>query len=214
MTQCTGHNRNGEQCKHAAINNTTKCRFHGGASLVGIAHPNFKTGRYSKHLPTRLAARYAEALADPELMGLRDEIALTQTRQTELLDRLDSGLSLERWHAAQMAYNDLLVAMGQKDGAGLQRAMVALEDALGLRVTNDTAVWQQLTELGEHRRRLVESEHKRLVAMQQMITTEQAMTLLARLTESVKRHVSDPSILAAIATELRGIINAGAGEQS
>ena len=44
MTQCTGKNRQGEQCKHAAINGTTKCRFHGGAKLGGLASPTFKTG--------------------------------------------------------------------------------------------------------------------------------------------------------------------------
>lgn len=214
MAQCTAKTRGGDQCKQPAINGTTKCRYHGGASLVGIAHPNFKTGRYSKHLPTRLAARYGEALADPQLLELREEVALTQTRQTELLDQLDSGLSLARWRSAQAAYGDLLAAMQEKDGAGLQRAMIALEDALGVHVTNDAAVWEQVIELSEHRRRLVESEHKRLVSMQQLISAEQGMALIARLTESVRKHVSDPSILAAIAAELRRIINAGAGEQS
>jgi hypothetical protein len=212
--QCNAKSRNGQQCKNQAINGTTKCHMHGGASLAGIAHPNFKHGRYSKHLPSRLAARYSEALSDPALLELREEVALTQTRQTELLEQLDSGLSLARWRSAQTAYGDLLAAMQEKDSTGLQRALIALEDALGVRVTDDSAVWEEVVTLSEHRRRLVESEHKRLVAMQQMITTEQAMALLARITESIRKHVSDPSILAAIATELRAIVNAGAGEQS
>jgi len=32
--------------------------MHGGKSLSGIAHPNYKHGRYSKYLITRLAGAY------------------------------------------------------------------------------------------------------------------------------------------------------------
>ena len=42
------------KCTKPAINDTTKCYLHGGASLRGEAHPNFKTGRYSKVIPMRL----------------------------------------------------------------------------------------------------------------------------------------------------------------
>jgi hypothetical protein len=109
--KCNGKNRQGEPCGNEAINGASKCRFHGGASLIGVASPTFKHGRYSKHLPTRLAARYAEALSDPQLLELRDEIALVGTRQTELLEQLDSGLSLARLRIAQSAYSDLMAAM-------------------------------------------------------------------------------------------------------
>jgi hypothetical protein len=188
--------------------------MHGGSSLVGVASPTFKHGRYSRHLPSRLAERYAEALADPQLLELRDEIALAGTRQTELLDQLDTGLSLGRWRAAQMAFGELMVAVRDKDTEGLQHALIALEDALGLHATNDALVWEQIVGLSEHRRRLVESEQKRLLAAQQLISAEQGMALIARLTESVRRYVSDPGILAAIANDLRAVVNAGTSERA
>lgn len=212
--KCNAKNKRGESCGNHAVNGSSKCKFHGGASLIGVASPNFKHGRHSKHLPSRLAARYSEALADPQLLELRDEIALVGTRQTELLEQLDSGLTLERWRIAQMAYGELITAIQKRDGAGLQLAMIALEDALGVHVTNDAVVWEEVIVLSEHRRRLVESEHKRMVNMQQMITSEQAMALLGRVTESIRKHVSDPSILAAVASDLRAIVNAGAGERT
>lgn len=208
MSQCTAKNRQGETCGQPAINGTTKCHYHGGASLVGVASPTFKTGRYSKHLPTRLAARYAEALADPELMALRDEIALVGTRQTELLDRLDSGLTLERWRAAQMAHGDMLAAIRNQDSRAMQAAIAALGEALAGGV-GDYAVWEEVVTLAEQRRKLVESEQKRLAVAQQMITSEQGMVLVARLIGSVRKHVTDPIVLAAIATELTAIVNAG-----
>jgi hypothetical protein len=35
-------------CKSAPISDTGRCQMHGGKSLSGIAHPNYKHGRYSK----------------------------------------------------------------------------------------------------------------------------------------------------------------------
>jgi hypothetical protein len=209
--QCNAKTRTGEQCKGRAVTGSSKCRMHGGASLVGIAHPNFKTGRYSKHLPTRLAARYGEALADPQLLELRDEIALVGTRQSELLSHLDSGMALQRWKDAQAAYSEAREAITRRDSAGLQIALLALGEALDAGA-GDYAVWQEITEMTEARRKLVESEHKRLVAMQQMITSEQAMTLLAVITDTIKRHVHDPAALAAISAEFRHYTTIDAGE--
>ena len=208
--QCTAKTRSGGRCKNNAINGTSKCRMHGGSSLAGIASPTFKTGRYSKHLPSHLAARYGEVLDDPELMALRDEVALIGTRQTELLDRLESGLSPRRWAAAQVAFNDLMTAIGEKDNEAGQAAVRALGMALDTTV-HEGAIWDEVVALGEQRRKLVESEQKRLLAAQQLISVEQGMALIARLTESVRRHVSDPSILAAIAADLRAVVNAGTG---
>jgi len=208
--RCTAKSkRSGERCKSYAVAGGTKCRIHGGASLAGVASATFKTGRYSKHIPTRLAARYGEALADPKLLELRDEIALVGTRQSELLERLDAGLSLQHWKDAQTAHSEMLAAIRAKDSVTMQTALVALGDALNVGM-GDYAVWQEIIEMTEQRRRLVDSEHKRLVAMQQMITAEQAMVLLARVTDAIRKHVSDPTAVAAISAQLRTIVTAEA----
>lgn len=68
--------------------------------------------------------------------------------------------------------------------------------------TPDTATWRDIRYVIQDRRSLVESERRRLVDMQQMITGEQAMLLIARLYDSVNRHVSDPLERAAIAADL------------
>ena len=57
--------------------------------------PRFETGRYSKYLPTRLAGRYEEARADPELLALRDDIALLDTRVAQTVAALDTGESAD-----------------------------------------------------------------------------------------------------------------------
>src|SRR5436305_15207335 len=95
--QCKARNRAGKRCGKAAAAGREVCRLHGGASLRGVAHPNFAHGRYSKCLPDRLIGRYEAAQRDPELVAMRDEIALVDVRIGELLSRLDSGESGATW---------------------------------------------------------------------------------------------------------------------
>jgi hypothetical protein len=40
--------RPGAPCKNAPIAPAGRCQMHGGRSLSGIAHPNYKHGKYSK----------------------------------------------------------------------------------------------------------------------------------------------------------------------
>lgn len=195
----------GERCRQPAVKGSTKCRMHGGTSPTGIGSPRFRTGRYSKEMPARLAARYGEALADSKLLELRDEIALVQSRQAELLTHLDVNLALRHWQNARIAYGEVMAASARQDAEALQAALAVLGRALDAG-SNDYAVWNEILETSEHRRRLVESEHKRLVAMQQMISTEQAMVLLARVVDTVRRHVADRDTLAAISADFRTIL--------
>ncbi len=62
--------------------------------------------------------------------------------------------------------------------------------------------FHRLMNLTEQRRKLVETEQKRRVAMQNMITAEGAAAMIAALLDSVKRHVSDKQALAAIAADI------------
>src|SRR5262245_31214402 len=87
--RCTAKAKgSGTQCKNPALPPTTKCRFHGGASLRGVAHPNFKTGAHSRYLPKHLRQDYQRAVTDPELLSLKSQAALLATREMELTKQL------------------------------------------------------------------------------------------------------------------------------
>lgn len=83
----------------------------------------------------------------------------------------------------------------------LERVSEQLEQGL-INTNDDRESWREIRDTFESRRRQVETEHKRLVAMQQMITVEQALGLQARLVDIVTRHVTDKAALAAIASEV------------
>src|SRR5262245_19691930 len=110
MKPCGAKTRAGGPCQRAAMPNG-RCSKHGGKSLVGPAAPGFRHGRYSKLLPVQLAARFDEAKADPELLGLRDEIALVDARIADVLERMERGESSKTWSNLQYCARGLRKAV-------------------------------------------------------------------------------------------------------
>src|SRR3712207_2291629 len=115
MNRCGAKTRDGDPCKNAPVTGRTRCRMHGGKQPVGIARHGTTHGKYSAHLPTRMLATYEQAKADPELLALRDEIALADSRLTELLAQVDTGESGATWKATFNALQDFKRANQRKD---------------------------------------------------------------------------------------------------
>lgn len=198
---CGAKCRDGSACTQRAMPNG-RCRMHGGKSLAGIASPTLTTGRYSKYLPTRLLERYETAQNDRELLAMGQEIALIDARLSDVLTRVDHGDSAELW-------NDL------HEAVKAARLTGELDDVerLVARGIEDWTAWGEIGKLIDRRRALVESERKRLVDLQQMLTTNEAVLLITRVIDIVRRHVTDRAALSAIGVELAGLVNADGGRR-
>lgn len=184
-----------------------RCRLHGGKTPKGIAAGSFKHGRHSKDLPARLAQSYQEALQDPNLMALRDDIALIETRLYDLLKRVDSGESGKLWRDSQSAYKDLVKALRAQDTKEINNALFEL-DLLLQKGVSDYAAWDEVSKTLEQRKRLIESERKRLVESQQMITNDRLMVLIAAITDTIRRHVPDRGTLVSISGDISRLLAA------
>lgn len=202
MAQCTATSkRSGERCRNRPAIGRTLCHIHGGKTPVGIAAPQTVTGRYSKHLPTRMLATYEASKADPELLALRDEIGLLDARLVDLLKRVDTGESGATWRALQAEYRAYREALAKADVPEMSARLKAIGSLITQGVA-DEAAWVDVRATVEHRRRLVESERKRLVDMQQMVTGEQAALLVRSLMQAIRDHVHDRDVLARITADL------------
>lgn len=211
MKTCGAKTKSGGRCRKSPMPNG-RCRLHGGLSPSGIAAARFKSGRYSKLLPERLVSRYQEACDDGNLTSLREEIALIDARIGELLSRIDTGESGSTWKELQKAYGELSTAIGITDKKKRGLAMVGPINAIGAlinRGNSDAATWDEIYEIVHSRRRLVESEHKRLADMHQMITTERALTMVGNIVSIIREHVKDTSQLAAISRDIGALVSAG-----
>jgi len=189
-----------------------RCRMHSGKALAGIASPAFKHGRYSRRLPERMLPRYDEARADREYLALSDDIALIDSRIEDVLTRVDTGECGENWRALAMAVKEFnefeRKAQGTtnegkrdeylRDRDERMRSICLLVEA-GI---SDIAAWNELAGWLERRRRTVETEQKRLIAMQEMVTADQVALIHGRYIGIIKRNVTDPATLGAISREL------------
>jgi hypothetical protein len=70
----------------------------------------------------------------------------------------------------------------------------------------DRALWTEIRETMERRRRLTESERRRLVQMQQMMSVEQAMVFVAALADIARKYVPDREALAAMTRDLAALL--------
>lgn len=213
--KCGARRKNGQgNCTSFAMANG-KCRVHGGASLAGIASPQYISGRYSKFLPTRLIGRYQQAMTDPDLLALRDDISLLDTRIGQVVAALDTGESKETWVAMLAAVSKLEEQWQQfLDSGEPPEQMERTVESIGTLVRSglsESYVWNEIRGLLKERAELVANERKRLVEMQQYVTAEKAMLFVGAVMDSVRRNVSDRDALAAISGDLARLSNVRVG---
>lgn len=205
--RCGAKTRSGEPCRQWAVRGRERCRMHGGKQPRGLAHPGTKTGRFSKDLPTRLLAQYEAALDDPDMIALHEELALVTAREGDLLGRVDTGEAGAHWRGIRDALADFRRAQRRDDAPAAAAALREMERLTDLGIA-DYQAWAELFDTIEARRRLADTERRRLEAMQQVITTERAMLLVAALVDTVRRHVDDRQVLGAIGRDLARLVDA------
>jgi hypothetical protein len=188
---CAGHNSAGELCEGIAIKGKTKCRKHGGRSLSGMAHPNYKHGRYSRDLLSDMATRVDEARGNPELLSVSDDIALVEARIGEVLRQLGTGESGAAWLALKRTMGEFQGAVTRGDMAGMHQHFQAMQ-ALVKEGSGTARAWEELRRLEETRCKLVQTEMKTLQGLQQMLTVQQHLLLVSAQTDAwvqaVKAH--------------------------
>ena len=187
-----------------------RCRMHGGKTPTGPALPQYKHGRYSQVLPARLAGRYQEAAQDTALLELRSEVALLDARLADLLMRVDTGESGALWRALAEWRLEALAARKANDTVKTSEAINAIFDLIA-RGHADYQAWREVGSVIEQRRKLVESERKRLIEMQQTLTAEKAMLLLGAVLGVIREHVQDRNTLHAISRGIEQLTTIDAG---
>lgn len=193
---CGAKNRSGGRCKNAGTGAGGRCKFHGGASLVGVASPTWKHGRHSKHMPARLAERYQEGLRDPDLLSLRSETALADARIGELLEAIGQTGNVRMWREARGKLDAFKLSAGRQKGAGSARVALQELDDLIARGLSAAATWDELREWLDTRRKLSETETKREKDLMQLVPINQMHAVMVAFFSEVKQVVTEREVLA------------------
>ena len=201
---CSANRRHGRgRCGSPAMKNG-KCHKHGGASKKGAEHGSYKTGEYSAYMPTGLRRKFEESLADPKLMQTRKDIALVDARIKELLEQLTTGETGDAWTRLRHVAGDFRKSLDKGDKEKSNELLRQMFSII-IRGQQDSNHWQELSGQIDRRTRLVEAEFTRAVKMEAVMTEEQVMGVMSRLSSVVFKHVRDEDARAEIAAELRAV---------
>jgi len=101
--RCKAHSKNPphKRCMQWAVKGKDVCRMHGGSTPI-------KHGLYSKYAGSRLRAQIEQAKNDPELLSLREELALSKALISGFLEQLgDDGefSNIDRQHMLTLIDN-------------------------------------------------------------------------------------------------------------
>lgn len=189
--QCQGTNKKtGEQCKKYAVPGRNFCKYHGGNARAGIASPQFKHGGFSKHVPNRMGEDYQVTVDDPELLNLRANIALTEARTKDLLRKVEQGDVGALYIKLKDLFETFKEARDTGDTGRMQSALDRIERVVDKGVA-DHYGWQQIQASQEVRRKLTESEQKRVLAGRQIITEDRMSLMLAQVIHIIEECVPE-----------------------
>jgi len=203
--RCKMIKRNGERCRNPVRKGWTVCHYHGAgfpSNPGGLNNKQIVSGRHTPHLPSRLVETYLNYANSPEHLSMADELALLDTRMAELLTRLDTSDVKRAWLKVRHA-RQLLNGV-DSDDKRLDDAIGLLDEATGIK-GEDAEIWDEICAIVEERRKVADSERKRVTDAQQVMTYEKANMLVAFLMSSVQTHVQDPQVLRAIADDMKRV---------
>lgn len=148
-----------------------------------------------------MLADYEAARLDPELLNLSESISIIDARLIDLLKRVDTGESGSTWKQLkdQFAEFQKLLSAGKTADS---KAVLYTITGLITKGVSDDAAWADVRSVVNQRTRLVESERKRLVEMQQVVNSDQVMLMVRSLVSAVREHVHDPHVLRLIVADL------------
>ena len=184
------------------------CNKHGGPNpknnFYGLGGP-MTTGVNSKFQITRLASKFNEMQANGALLTNRKSMEVVRARLEELLERVDAREFSER----MLSLRNLWTQMREQEAHGKQQE--ALLTAMNIdeefeKVYHDYKSWDQIMNLVDLDRKLVESEVKIAKDLHAVMTAEEAYEMIAQFFGIIIKHVNDPLALKAIQYELTQLI--------
>lgn len=203
-------------CAQYPLEGKTRCKLHGGASLSGPNHANWKHGKYDGTLPSGLAKHYSAARANADLVAHTEEIALVDAKIFEDFEKLATGESPGAWNLVAAIGEDLRdsladfnAARRQADGLTMTTALQGIGKSIdrllevATKGVDQGRAWNGIVSNIQLRRKLVDSEVRRQKAAHDVITKHRALALIAFITQSVLRHVKDQDAKRAIVDDIR-----------
>lgn len=214
MAQCTAKSKRTQQrCTRPACKGMNVCFQHGGGTPKGIASPHFKHGKRSKYMPENLAAKYQEAIADPDLGSLLRNIALNEAFIREKLEALnEGGDSAEAWEIIAKALKDLSTHLNNEDYGKVLITVEIMKDIVSDRQRYHMAVTEIQETLAEQRKDLKVKADIELKE-QNAVSVTSLMNFIGAIVTLINQVVPENDRRAAISEGIRKLVGTNASRQ-
>ncbi len=208
--QCTADSkRTGERCEAWAMKGRDVCYHHGGRSPIASGSPHFKDGSRSKYraiFAGDAMEHYERAKDDPRYLEMREEMAVLDTLFVEELKAARVGEGTALWEELGRAWALFEAVDPTKNASTAGRALRKVGEIIGEGASR-IAAQREALEILERKRKLSETERRRIVDAERMITEAQAMSFVAVLGGIIRTHVTDRETLAAIHSDIAKLVH-------
>jgi hypothetical protein len=181
-----------------------RCRMHGGASLSGVASPRWKHGRYSKCVPKNLRGDYLRAVNDPELLSLKDGLALLDARMRALLRRMAES-EPPPWGRAIDALTNYKTAKPEDKPAAFARLERVMREGWDAK-EREGALWTELRELVQEQTETARAEWTRLKDLNCMLPVDDVLAVVGSFLGRIRERIPDRGTRQIIQQEWNAVV--------
>lgn len=153
----------------------------------------------------KTAQKYEQMLSNGRILSNRAAMEVLDDRVKQLAERIDVNDAPDRMAKLKSLWDEFRKAYTADRGAEMVVAIKRI-DAEFEKAYHDYKAWEQMMQLFDLRRKLVDSEVKTIKEIKAILTAEDAHNLVAKLLAVVLRVVVDPIKLRVIHYEFSRII--------
>lgn len=206
---CGAKTRKGTPCKNTAVMPNGRCRMHGGKSPVGAGSPAFKDGSRSKFAAVFAGddlKHYEFARRDERYLELHEDIAALDTLIMQELRAAKVGQGGALWTELGEVWRRFQEAQPAKDATTAGRCLRRMGEIIGEGAGRHAAQDQAL-DIFERKRKFTETERKRVLDEQQMISAARVMAFVGALMAIIRKHETDREVLGAIHADVARLVH-------
>ena len=171
----------------------TRVGTHGSAKL---ARSIFKDGAvpgrarmYGRNMQGELREMYIEAMTDPDFLSVQPEISALATRSGQLMKDLGDTDYLAISTGIRQSVKKMHKAASEEDLGGMIIAAVDIEEHLNA-VADDKRRWDEIASIAGRLGRLSETERKRIIEAQKVITVQEMYVIQQETLANVRDAIA------------------------
>lgn len=173
-----------------------RCEKHGGKINPLNAEGNRKTPKFLEYMPKDMLPRLERFLNDPDILSLREDIAITNVTISELLEGLGSvsEYTLKKTEEKADDVLDYISYIDLTDEEIDQEVAYKLMSNLANSVKKlalKQRTGSEIKAAQDHKRKLVEAEHRMTIQATAQIPAEKAFALVLLLVKTIAEHSRD-----------------------